>query len=325
VRINSKTFIKSAVNLIREIFRFPENVRQLINLMNENKEALHRMRNSLGRLELLHLESRPQKLLREAEFQVYSQWGEDGIIQSLIKRVPIQNKIFIEFGVGDYTESNTRFLLQNNNWAGLIIDGSPDYTARIKQDPIFWRFNLKVECAFIDKVNINEIISQAGISGDVGLLSIDIDGNDYWVWQAIDCISPRIVICEYNGIFGPLARVTIPYDKSFVRTKAHYSNLYYGASLQALHLLARRKGYSLIGSNSAGNNAFFVRDDLVNQLQTHVPEEVYVQAQFRESRNVHGDLSFLSFEDGLDEIEDMLVYDVSLQRNIRIRDIRTKK
>jgi hypothetical protein len=227
--------------------------------------------------------------------------------------------------VGDYTESNTRFLLQNNNWAGLVIDGSPEYAARIKKDPIYWRFNVKVECAFIDRENINRIIAGAGISGDIGILSIDIDGNDYWVWQAIDCISPRIVICEYNSIFGPLAKVTIPYDSSFVRTKAHYSNLYYGVSLSALHSLARTKGYSLVGSNSAGNNAFFVRDDLAAGLKTLGPEEVYVQAQFRESRDIEGNLSYLTMSEGLKEIGEMPVYDLDLRQNIKIRELSADK
>ena len=309
---------------IKGILKIPALIGQLLSLLHENREALNRIRQALGRIEFRQTMGSQVTRLKDVEFPVYSQWGEDGIIQYLLQRVPTERSIFVEFGVGDYTESNTRFLLQNNNWAGLVIDGSPDHTAFIKKDSIYWRFNLKVECAFIDRENINRIIAGAGISGDIGILSIDIDGNDYWVWQAIDCISPRIVICEYNSLFGPNAKVTIPYDAHFERTKAHYSNLYYGTSLAALHTLAKEKGYALVGSNTAGNNAFFVRDDLLDQLPRCLPEDVYARSQFRESRNVYGDLSFLSFEEGLDEIEDMLVYDVGLQQNIKIRELRSK-
>ncbi|MFM5892552.1 MAG: hypothetical protein ACKOQS_30380, partial [Dolichospermum sp.] len=137
-----------------------------------------------------------------------------------------------------------------------------------------------------------------GIQGEIGLLSVDIDGNDYWVWQAIDCINPAIVISEYNFRFGANKAVTVPYDASFVRSKAHYSNIYYGASLKALCILADKKGYAFVGCNSAGNNAFFVRKDLkpdaINEITV---QEGYVKGQFRESRDEKGNLLYLSLEE----------------------------
>jgi hypothetical protein len=252
---------------------------------------------------------------------VFSQTGEDGIIQFLIRNIPVRNKIFVEFGVQNYTESNTRFLLQNDNWSGLVIDGSQENINYIKNDPIYWRYNLKAECAFIDCENINTLIKDNGISGDIGLLSVDIDGNDYWVWKAIDCINPCIVICEYNSIFGPDNKVTVPYDKKFYRTKEHYSNLYYGASISALSSLAEKKGYSLVGSNRAGNNVFFVRNDLVGGLQTYKPEDAYMKAQFRESRDVNGNLSFLGFDQRVELIKELEVYDLAAKKNIKINDL----
>jgi hypothetical protein len=127
---------------------------------------------------------------------------------------------------------------------------------------------------------------------------VDIDGNDYWVWQAIDCVNPAIVVSEYNFRFGANKAVTVPYDASFVRTKAHYSNIYYGASLKALCILADRKGYAFVGCNSAGNNAFFVRKDLKpDSLKELTPEEGYVAAQFRESRDEKGNFLYLSLEE----------------------------
>jgi hypothetical protein len=259
--------------------------------------------------------------LSDAEFQVFSQWGEDGIIQYLISKVPIENEIFVEFGVEDYTESNTRFLLQNNNWQGLVIDSSERNIEYIKRDPIYWRYNLKAECAFITAENINELLLRNGISGDIGLLSIDIDGNDYWVWKAIDCIFPRIVICEYNNLFGAKRKITIPYDPNFQRTKAHFSNLYYGASLAALNDLAENKGYSLVGSNKAGCNAFFVRNDVLSGLKPLKPEEVFIKAQYRESRDKKGNLTYLNRVDAIKLISSMSVIDLDSGKSVKIEDI----
>ncbi|GIW21104.1 MAG: hypothetical protein KatS3mg068_0111 [Candidatus Sericytochromatia bacterium] len=165
-----------------------------------------------------------------AEFKVFSQWGDDGIIDFLVNYLDIENKIFIEFGVSDYEEANTRFLLIKNNWEGLVIDSSKANIDKIIKDEIYWKYNLNAQCHFITKNNINDIIKNSGISGEIGLLHIDIDGNDYWIWKEISVISPVIAIIEYNSIFE-LNPWTIPYIENFERTKFHYSNLYCGASL----------------------------------------------------------------------------------------------
>jgi hypothetical protein len=236
--------------------------------------------------------------LQEAEFKVSSQWGEDGIIQYLIHHVPVENKTFVEFGASNYLESNTRFLLINNNWSGLVMDGSSENVDFIKSDPIYWRHNLKAECAFITKDNINDLLTGNGMSGDIGLLSIDVDGNDYWVWKEIDVISPRIVVLEYNSRFGPDRAVTIPYDEHFIRHQAHHSCIYYGASLRALVNLGKRKGYTFVGCNANGVNAFFVRSDLLHEpLQALTVEQGYVAGKFREARSAEGELLFLSGEE----------------------------
>ncbi|MFM6529406.1 MAG: hypothetical protein ACKPIB_14095 [Dolichospermum sp.] len=262
------------------------------------KLILHKLQESIGRIENRQIDGFTKNSIFDNEFRAFSQWGEDGIIQFLIRNVPINRKIFVEFGVQNYTESNTRFLLINNNWSGLVIDGGSEEISYIKNDPIYWQYNLKAVNSFITKDNINQIISDNGIQGEIGLLSVDIDGNDYWVWQAIDCINPAIVISEYNFRFGANKAVTVPYDASFVRSKAHYSNIYYGASLKALCILADKKGYAFVGCNSAGNNAFFVRKDLkpdaINEITV---QEGYVKGQFRESRDEKGNLLYLSLEE----------------------------
>src|SRR5262245_17108326 len=169
--------------------------------------------------------------MRDAEFRVFSQFGDDGIIQHLIHNADVrrENHIFVEFGVENYLEANTRFLLMNDNWRGLVIDGDPNHISFIQRDEIFWRHDLTACAAFIDAENINSLLRDAGFVGEIGILSIDIDGNDYWVWQAIDVVRPIIVIAEYNAVFGPCHAVSIPYDPKFQRGRAHWSNLYWGA------------------------------------------------------------------------------------------------
>jgi hypothetical protein len=281
------------------------------------------LQKAVARIELRQIipNQTPVRSLQDYEFKVYSQWGEDGIIQFLIHSIEVNEKVFVEFGVQDYKESNTRFLLQHDNWSGLVLDASGEDIQAIKNDPLYYRYNLRADCAFIDRDNINDLITRHGISGDIGLLSIDIDGNDYWIWEAINCITPRIVICEYDSLLGPQRSVTTPYDKSFERTKAHYSFLHGGASIAALHALGLKKGYALVGSNSAGNNLFFVRNDLVGSLRTLMPSQAYVKAQFRNSKDPEGNLTYLSFEDSLKLIADLPLFDLERNALIKVRDV----
>lgn len=259
---------------------------------------MSRMQEALGRIELRQLAPLAEAGLRANEFQVYSQWGEDGIIQWLLRNVPVNNRVFVEFGVEDYAESNTRFLLVNDNWSGLVIDSSATNIAKLRQDPVYWRHNLKSTCAFVTRENIDFLIAAQGLEGRVGLLSIDLDGNDYWIWNGITRVDPMVVIVEYNARFGPHRAVTIPYDPAFSRNTAHYSCVYYGASLAALALLGKRKGYALVGCNSAGNNAFFVkRDRLSHAVIERSPSEAFVAAGFREARDSNGRLAFLDADE----------------------------
>lgn len=268
-------------------------LRERIRTIGILEDRVHKIQEALGRIEARQLAAQGSKNLVENEFRVFSQWGEDGIIQYLVSAVNIDRKIFIEFGVQNYTESNTRFLLINNNWSGLIIDSDQAHIDYIRSDPLYWQYNLKSEKAFITCENINALISAAGIQGEVGLLSIDIDGNDYWVWKAIEVISPVIVIVEYNARFGVDAAVTVPYDPGFIREHAHPSRLYFGASLKALFLLGEEKGYAFVGCNSAGNNAFFVRRDrMPDSVPSLSVSEGFVRHQYRESRDALGQLTF---------------------------------
>ncbi len=253
------------------------------------------LREAVGRIESRQCAAAPHDQSGAQEFQVYSQWGEDGIIEWLLRNVRVERQVFVEFGVQNYEESNTRFLLVNRNWSGLILDGSAEHMAYVRRDPIYWRHNLKAVNAFITRENINDLLHDAGINGEIGLLSVDIDGVDYWVWEAITAVFPAIVVAEYNSLFGADRAVTVPYDATFQRSTAHHSNLYYGASLSALVGLGRRKGYAFVASNRAGNNAFFVRRDLLPAgIRELTVREGFVMRQFREGRNEAGELQFQS-------------------------------
>lgn len=247
----------------------------------------------------------------QAEFKIFSQWGDDGIIDWLVEHLNIEHKLFVEFGVENYTESNTRFLMMHKNWSGLIFDGSQRHIDDVKNSYYYWMYDLTAKKAFIDKNNINQLISEWSSVQDIGLLHIDIDGNDYWIWEEIDCIQPIIVIVEYNALFGNERAITIPYQADFYRSQAHHSNLYYGASLKALDVLANKKGYTFIGCNTAGNNAYFIRNDKLNDTLPKVSvEDGFMPSKFRECRSQSGKLMFPSHSEALAVIKGMPVYNV---------------
>ena len=261
--------------------------------------------------------------LRDVEFKVYSQFGDDGIIQYLIHRLAIPSECasFIEFGIQEYKESNTRFLLGNDNWRGLVLDGDPANIGIVSRSTEYWRHDLMAVAAFIDRDNVNDLFTDNGFSGEIGLLSIDIDGNDYWVWERISVVNPRIVVVEYNSVFGPDFAVSIPYQPDFKRTVAHHSNLYWGASLKALALLGAKKGYALVGSNSAGNNAYFVRRDCLSGLPELSVAEAYVESRFRESRDAGGQLTYLSGTQRIAEIRTMPLHSFEHNKVMAISEL----
>ncbi len=295
------------------IGNIPELLRQITLDQDQIRVEQDEIKLALGNLQARLLRDARYRSIHEAEFQVFSQFGEDGIIQYLINNVPVANTTFIEFGVEDYREANTRFLLMNNNWKGLIIDAGTahiDFLQRYNHGRLLWSRDINAVSAFITRTNINDLIRRAGVSGDIGLLSIDIDGNDYWIFEEIDVVAPRIVIIEYNSIFGPDLSVTIPYRDDFERISAHYARLYFGASLAALCDLADAKGYAFVGSNGVDVNAFFVRRDIVGSLPVLSAHEGYVESRIRESRGIDGSNTYISdHRDRLRLIADMDVYD----------------
>ena len=279
------------MNMIRKIF-------ELLNFkISQDKiiSEIEKIKFQNGLILLENFQRKQSSKIIDYEFQVFSQWGEDGIISYLVNNLDIENNFFIEFGVGNYLESNTRFLLKKFNWSGLIIDSSQKNINYIKKDKIYWQHNINALCEFVSRENINKIFLENVSQKNIGLLSIDIDGNDYWVWKAITTIDPSIVVIEYNSILGNSKNYTVPYSKNFERNRAHYSNLYYGASLPALVKLGKEKGYALVTCNSAGNNAFFVKKNLLNDKVKELSIiEAFQERKFRESRDKNNKLTFLN-------------------------------
>jgi hypothetical protein len=231
----------------------------------------------LGRMQAKRNAEKSLADVSDAEFQVFSQHAEDGILQYLISRVPIADKSFVEFGVQDYRESNTRFLLVKDHWRGLIIDAGRDHLRYVGRESwLGLDHDLKAVSAFITRDNIDSLLAAAGMPEDLGLLSVDIDGNDYWVFGAISRVKPRLLVLEYNSFFGPELGLSVPYQENFERMAAHPSGYYFGASLRALSELAAEKGYALVGCESHGVNAFFLRRDLLGDFKEKSVEEAFV-------------------------------------------------
>ena len=292
--------------------------------MRSHRQQMNDMMILQGRaLALKNTDRSPLVRLQDAEFKVFSQFGEDGILQYLIRETGITRKetTFIEFGVQNYSEANTRFLLMNDYWRGMIIDGNKQYIDSVRNQDIYWLHDLTAVDAWIDRDNINQLIGDVGFSGDLGILSIDIDGNDYWVWERIEVVNPVIVVVEWNSVFGPSHSISVPYDPAFQREKAHYSNLFWGSSISAFSHLAARKGYVLLGSNTAGNNLFFVRNDRIGRLKPLSVAEAYVESRFRDSRDATGKLNFLGGDKRRLEILDLPVVDVVNGKTTTMREL----
>lgn len=234
--------------------------------------------------------------INKYELKIFSQFGEDGIIDFLIKKLNIKSNYFIEFGVEDYNESNTKFLLEARNWSGEIYEANKNHVNYIKNQEFYWRYNLNVKNVFISKKNINLLVDkflQRNNINKLGLLSIDIDGVDYWIWKELTVTDPEIVIIEYNARLGYDKSIVVPYEENFVRLKKHYSSIYFGASLKALYTLGVEKGYSLVGTNLNGSNAFFVKKDLANRngLPGLKPIDCFNLNSFNELRSKSGMLN----------------------------------
>jgi hypothetical protein len=215
----------------------------------------------------------PKRLLRYG-FKIYSQNDEDGIIQEIFRRIGVAGRTFVEFGVATGFECNTVKLLIEG-WQGLWMEADPLRANSIRRsfDLFCQDRKLVVQEQRVTAENIDALLSAHAAGGEIDLISIDIDYNDYWIWKAISSVRPRVVVIEYNASLRPPLSLTVPYDP---KSSWDGSN-FYGASLEALVRLGAQKDYRIVGCSLAGVNAFFVRADLCADkfLQPATAEEHY--------------------------------------------------
>ena len=225
-------------------------------------------------------EGRPLPAPADVGFKAFSQTNEDGILLFIFSVVGVANRRCVEICAGDGLECNTANLIINHGWHGLLVDGDTRlvdrgvrFYAKLPQTKVF---PPRFVQSWVTRSSINAVVTGNGFSGEVDLLSLDLDGIDYWIWEALDAVSPRVVVVEYQDILGPERVWTVPYADDFswrdYPTTNGVPNLA-GASLAAYVALARRKGYRLVAVNRYGYNAFFVKnglaDDLLKEILAH--------------------------------------------------------
>lgn len=212
--------------------------------------------------------------LTETGFRVFSQFEEDGKLLFIFAVLGMKHKTFVEIGADDGINSNSANLYFNFGWHGLFIDANSQSIKRgikfFNKYPHPWHYKPTFTCAKVTRENINQLIGQAGYNGNIGLLSIDIDGNDYWIWDAIHVIEPEVVIIETHNEFG-LLNIVVPYNPDYSFPGKH--PVYHGASPVAMTRLAQKKGYRLVGANELGFNFIFVKRGLAEDLLPAVSVE----------------------------------------------------
>ena len=286
----------------------------LSKIVNRSLEKLH-FQNGCSTLNLSRYNYKNVKKIIETDLKIYSQNGEDGIIDYLLFSLNIEKPKFIEIGVGDYSESNTRFFFERTSGDGLIIDIIDDFEKKVKEKVKIWKGNLKILQQNIDANNILDTLKNNNFFQKIDLFSLDIDGIDYWVLKELPKNFCKILVAEYNPYFGDKFKITVPNIKNFNRSSYHYSNLCFGASLPALIDLLKTKGMDFVGTNLFKNNAFFVNNDFVKILNLEKINEIdlksYVNANFRESRNISGSMSYIDPKNVLNQIKDCKIIDLS--------------
>jgi hypothetical protein len=222
--------------------------------------------------------------LRDAEFRGFSQNGEDGILLYLFSILGMGQRRCVEICAGTGIQCNTANLIINHGWHGLLVEGD---SALVEQGRCFYRSHMdtfvnppRFVTAWITRENVNTVIRENGFEGEIDLLSLDLDGVDYWIWEAIDVVRPRVVIAEIQCLWGADRSVTVPYAPDFKAQFIEGLGIYAGASLPAFTKLARRKGYRLIGVQALGFNAVFVRDAIGEDVFPGIEPESCAELPF---------------------------------------------
>ena len=267
------------------------------------------------------------KKINELDYKIFSQNGEDGIIDYFLHELKIEKPRYVEIGVGDYSESNTRFIFETYNSKGLIIDCLKDIKKKIMNNIIFWKGDLTIVEEFINHKNINSLLIENKFNENIDLFSLDIDGIDYWILKELPNKFSKIAVLEFNPNFGPNLEITVPNIENFNRTNYHYSNLCFGASLKAIINLMKSKGFVFMGVNKNCINAFFINIDEIQNINLEKPDDqnlsCFTSSNYRESRSIDGNLTFLTDKNKINEICECEVINLANQSNkkVKIKDL----
>jgi hypothetical protein len=251
--------LRGKVANVLPILRQLRQIRHAVRRIGDSVDSLRRMEGFRGYDEMMDAHPRysdPLRLHRYG-FQVNSQNYEDGLIHEILKRIGVSSRVFVEVGVGDGTENNTAFLL-SLGWSGFWIDGSDSFQKNLRGRDDLSDGCLKTAVSFVDRENIAGVFEQLGVPQEMDLLSLDIDQNTYYLWEGLRAYSPRVVVVEYNANIPP----DIDWKVKYAADRTWDSTHNFGASLKAFELLGAELGYSLVGCDFIGANAFFVRQDL---------------------------------------------------------------
>jgi hypothetical protein len=263
------------------------------------------------------------KNLWDAEVKIYSQFGEDGILDFLCEKINLSKPKIFEIGAGNFQECNSRWLAENRNASVFAVDGREDLDEKIINSELRWKNHLFSKQIWVTPDNIQSLLIEAtDAMGNIDIFSIDLDGNDYWILEKTPLDDVKICILEYNPLFGSSLEVTVPRDDQFNRSTKHFSWLYFGASLKAYISLMSSKGFTFVGTNRVGNNAFFLKNELSNRIQLEpiVDLSPYTDWRIRESRSKNGGLSFLSGNERIAAIMDEQLLDLQSEQITNVGD-----
>jgi hypothetical protein len=299
----------------------------LTSRINKDDESIiHSLNFLLGQAAILSSRSmyKSYKMLWDSEVKVFSQWGEDGIIDYLLTSLNISKPKFVEFGVGEFKECNSRFTAESRNASVYMVDSNKNLVNSVKKLDLFWKNSLFPVTDFITPESAGEhIINAKNLMGGIDIFSIDLDGNDYWILNKLDLSGVSIVICEYNPIFNEI-NCTVPRSDNFERFKAHSSGLFFGMSLKASISLMVSKGFTFVGTNRAGNNAFFIKSEMKDQVSIPLPIidnlKTFLDWRIRESRDASGCLNYLNASQAFKIIESLTVIDLQSCEQKRLKD-----
>lgn len=299
----------------------------LTSRVNKGDESIiHSLEFLLGQAAILSSRSmyKSYKMLWDSEVKVFSQWGEDGIIDYLLTSLNISKPKFVEFGVGEFKECNSRFTAESRNASVYMVDSNKNLVDSVKKLDLFWKNSLFPITDFITPESARgHIINAKNLMGGIDIFSIDLDGNDYWIIDKLDLSGVSIVICEYNPIFNGI-NCTVPRSDDFERFKAHSSGLFFGMSLKASITLLDSKGFTFVGTNRAGNNAFFIKNEMKDQMSIPLPVidnlKIFLDWRIRESRDASGRLNYLNASQALKIIESLTVIDLQSGDQKRLQD-----